>query len=316
LAAGPAALIASRASAQLPAVPPAAVQQFQQVVGDRVELVSILAGDYGAAGGIYTFRGGNVADISISRIGGRGDVASPQPIGVGDLQWAPVLQGSIGWVSAENEFNTGYLLGNRTTYDMLAVAGGGGVSLYLTDRLKLSSTIGGIYGHVENQFSPRNPTGEFIKFVATGTLVDWTMDTWSVVPAMAVSYQWPWSRTLFEFSSRYNFFHTESFSSTTALLGVNGDSHTWDNKLDVDVPLGVSFLGRELRTGGFFQRTDVFGNAAKAVRSDYIYTANGRLVLDFLGHPLKLRWLGLGASYFWGHNSSGWSAGIDMKFMF
>jgi hypothetical protein len=63
-------------------------------------------------------------------------------------------------------------------------------------------------------------------------------------------------------------------------------------------------------------RTDVFGNAAQAVRSSYLYTANGRLVFDFGGQTLKLHWLGLGASYIWGHNFSGWSAGIDLRFQF
>jgi hypothetical protein len=44
--------------------------------------------------------------------------------------------------------------------------------------------------------------------------------------------------------------------------------------------------------------------------------ANGRLVFDFGGQTLKLHWLGLGASYIWGHNFSGWSAGIDLRFQF
>jgi len=35
-----------------PVVPPAAVEQFQHVIGSRVEAVTILGGDYGAGGGI------------------------------------------------------------------------------------------------------------------------------------------------------------------------------------------------------------------------------------------------------------------------
>ena len=33
-------------------VPPQAVEQLQQVVGNRIEAVSILGGDYAAAGGV------------------------------------------------------------------------------------------------------------------------------------------------------------------------------------------------------------------------------------------------------------------------
>jgi hypothetical protein len=41
-----------------PALPADALEQFQHVIGNRVEAVTILGGDYAAAGGIYTFRSG------------------------------------------------------------------------------------------------------------------------------------------------------------------------------------------------------------------------------------------------------------------
>ena len=120
-----------------PTLAPGALQQLQDAVGNRIEAVNILAGDYAAAGGIYTFRGGNLVDLSISKLGGGGEVASPRPLGLGDLQWAPVLQGNIGLVSAENTFKTGFLEGNRMTYNTLAIEAGGGIAIYLTDHLSL-----------------------------------------------------------------------------------------------------------------------------------------------------------------------------------
>jgi hypothetical protein len=73
-----------------PALPTDALQQLQQVIGNPIEAVNILGGDYAASGGIYTFHGGNAADLSITKLGG-GLVASPEPLGLGSLQWAPVL---------------------------------------------------------------------------------------------------------------------------------------------------------------------------------------------------------------------------------
>src|SRR5580765_352235 len=67
-------------------VPPQAIAQFQQVVGNRAEAAIILGGDYGAAGGIYTFRGGKVAELSVAKLGGGGDVAPPRACGVGDVR--------------------------------------------------------------------------------------------------------------------------------------------------------------------------------------------------------------------------------------
>jgi len=302
------------AAAQQPVVPPQAIEQLQDAVGKRIEAVNILAGDYAAAGGIYTFRGGTLVDLSISKLGGGGEVASPRPLGLGSLQWAPVLQGNVGLVSAENTFKTGYLADNRMTYDTLAIAAGGGVALYLTEHLSLSPTISGIYGRVENEFHPRNPNGDLIESIGDGTLVNWTLNTWSVVPALELDYKWSWGRTTFEVSSGYDFFHTEDFKSSSVIVGVDGDSSTWANKLEVDVPLGLKILGRELHTGGFVSRTEIFGNAAQGFNTSYVYTANSRLVLDFLGKVWKLKWLGVGVSYFWGHELEGWSAGVDMRF--
>jgi hypothetical protein len=304
------------ALAQQPPIPPAAIDQLQQVIGNRVELGTILGGDYAAAGGIYSFRGGNVADLSLTRLGGGGDVASPGPLGLGGIKWAPVLQGNLGQFQADNEFKNGYLQGNRTSYDTHAVQAGGGARFYFTERLSFAPTISGIYGHTENNFDPRNPAGELVKMVATGTLVDWKVDTWSVVPALDLRYDWTWGRTTFEFRSRFNFFHTESFQSTSPVVGVNGDSQTWENKLDADVPLGWKLLGGELHTGGFFSRTELFGGAAEGLNASSFYTFNGRFVFDPNGKLWKLRWFGLGASYFWGNQFQGWSAGLDLALRF
>ena len=299
-----------------PVLPPDALQQFEQVIGNRVEAVSILGGDYAAAGGIYTFRSGSLADLSITKIGGGGAVTSPKPLGFAGLQWAPVLLGNLGMVSAVNTFKSGYLDGNKMTYDTLAIAAGGGAAIYFAEHLSLSPTFSAMYGRVQDNFDAQNANGDLVKSLGGGTVVDWTLDTWSVVPALELDYEWHWGRTTFDFSSRASFFHTESFESSSPIVGVNGDSTTWVNKLDVDVPLGLKVFGRELHSGGFFSRTELFGGAAKGLNTDYLYTADARLVLDFLGKLWKLRWLGLGVSYFFGQDFSGWSAGVDLRFKF
>ena len=299
-----------------PALPPDALEQFQHVVGNRIEAVTILGGDYAAAGGIYTFRSGSLADLAITKLGGGGAVASPMPLGFWGLQWAPVLQGNLGMVEAVNTFPTGFLAGNTMTYDTLAAAGGGGVALYFTEHLSLSPTVSGMYGHVQNKFNPQTSNGDFVASVGNGTVVNWSLDTWSVLPALELDYEWTWRRIIFEFSSRATFYHTESFESSSPIIGVNGDSTTWANKLDADVPLGLKVLGCELHTGGFISRTELYGSAAGGLNTSYLFTADGRLVLDFLGKLWKARWLGLGVSYFWGHDFNGWSAGLDMRFQF
>lgn len=297
-------------------VPPGAVAQFEHTIGNRVEAVTILGGDYGAAGGIYTFRSGQLASLSITKFGGGGDVSSPMDLGLWDLKWAPVVYGNIGRISAENEFESGYLVGNRTTYSVLAIQFGGGARFFLTDHFSISPTIGGMYGHTENEFKAFNTVGETVKILAKGTFVDWQVDTWSVIPAIDLKYEWTWWRTQFTASTRYTYFHTESFKTTSPVVSVTGDSHTWETRLDADVPIGVKIFGRELHTGGFFSRTQLFGGIKEGLDTDHINTLNGRFVLDFKGKLWKVRWLGLGASYFFASNFDGWSVGADVLFEF
>ena len=297
-------------------LPPAAAEQFQQVIGNRVEAITILGGDYGAAGGIYTVRGGSLKDISFTKLGGSGVVASPRPLDMGDLKWAPVLIGNIGYSTAEDRFASGYLQGNSTSYRIFTLQAGGGARFYFTDCFSIAPAISGIYGHISNTFMPQNTVGEAVKAAASGTYVDWQIDTWSLDPSLELNYEYNWYRVTFAFSSRYNYFHTESFKSSSPVVGVSGDSQTWENKIDVDVPLGWKLLNQELHTGGFFSRTDIFGPAAAGLNTNYIYTLNGRFVLGFTKNMWHLRWIGLGYSQFLGDHSEGWTTGIDVRLEF
>jgi hypothetical protein len=291
------------------------MDQLKAAIGNRVELGTILGGDYAAAGGIYSVRGGDVADLKLTKIGAGGSVAEPESLGIGNLLWAPVLQGNLGQLATENEFKTGYLAGNRSDYDTKAVQAGVGARFYFNDHLSLAPTLSGIYGHTENDFKPGNANGETIANAA-GSFVDWSVDTWSVAPGLDFRYDWFWGRTRFEFRSRYQFFHTESFNSSSEAVNVNGDSHDWENKIDVDVPLGWKLFGGEFHTGGFFSRTELFGDVTTGLEMSGFYTTNARFVWDPNGQLWVLRWIGLGVSYLWGHQFSGWSAGLDLSLRF
>jgi hypothetical protein len=278
--------------------------------------MTVLGGDFGAAGGAYAFRGNSKADMSIAKLGGGGIVAEPMLLGVGDLKWSPIVQGNIGSAKTENRFKTGYLQGNINTYSLLAIEFGGGARIFITDNLSISPTISGIYSHTTNEFNALNANGDAIKAAASGTYVDWSMDAWSVVPSLNLKYEYQLGQTTFSLSSLYNFFHTESFKSSSVVVGVNGSSHTWENKLDVDLPLGWTLFDRELHTGGFISRTEMFGGVAEGLNEDHVYMVNGRLVLDLMGKLWKVRYLGIGSSYFWADHFNGWSAGLDVRLKF
>ncbi len=147
-------------------------------------------------------------------------------------------------------------------------------------------------------------------------LIDWNVDTWTIRPSLNLQYEYTWHRTIFTLSSEPTYFYTESFSSSSPNLNVNGDFEAWVNKIDVDVPLGVELFGHELRTGGYFSQTDLFGDLQNGLNTSSVYEAHGRLLLDFLGELWKVKWIGLGGSYLWGDNIHGWSIGADVAFRF
>jgi hypothetical protein len=61
-------------------------------------------------------------------------------------------------------------------------------------------------------------------------LVGWNVDTWTLRPALDVQYVIALGRTIVTLSSDPTYFHTESFKSSGANFGVNGDSGSLANK--------------------------------------------------------------------------------------
>jgi hypothetical protein len=129
---------------------------------------------------------------------------------------------------------------------------------------------------------------------------------------MEMMYEWNRGRALYYVKSNYSYFHTESFNNSSA-VNVDGNSQTWKNTFDADIPIGWMLFGRELRTGGHLDETSLFGNFRTGLDTSHLYTVNGRLVLDTLSTLKMVYWMGLGVSYTWSGNLSGWSVGLSMR---
>jgi hypothetical protein len=131
-----------------------------------------------------------------------------------------------------------------------------------------------------------------------------------------VQYVYTWNRTILTFSSLPVYHHTESFESSNAHVNVNGDSESWANMIDVDIPLDVELFGHELRSGGYYRWTGLYGGLSTGLNESHLNEIHGRLVLDFLNQLWKVQWIGTGSSYVWGSNITGWTVGLDVAFRF
>jgi hypothetical protein len=297
----------------------AQLSEFKNTVGSRIEAATILGGDYGLSGGDFTSvnnSSGNV-DLNISKFGGMGDVGVPRQLGTLDIGWQPQLQGSMGYLTAKKTYNSGLLQGDQNENKTFAIQFGGGARFWFNNSFSIAPTLMGMYGHTENSYTANSTFGMNNQATAKQMgLIDWNVDTWTVRPALNLQYQYTWHRIIFTLSSDLTYYYTESFQSSSPNVDVNGNSESLDDKIDVDVPLGVELFGHELRTGGFFSRTELYDGLQDGLNTDHIYEGHGRLVLDFLDQLWKVQWIGIGGSYMWSGNFNGWSVGADVAFRF
>jgi hypothetical protein len=304
------------ATSQAQTLPPISPEKLWSE-GDRIEALVVLGGDNSAAGGAYSLRGSTRADLQVEKFGGGGDLGDPRPMGDSGIKWNPVISGNIGYVSATGPVSQAPLDGNTIDVSTFGIQFGGGARFWFNDHFSLAPSLSGLYGRTQQTFNALTDAGkQYLPAMQQAGWVDWRVDTWTAVPTLDLQYQWSWKRVEFQFNSTFDYYHTESFESTSPLLVVNGNSQSWKNTLDVDIPLGFELFGHEVHTGGFIDQNQLFGNVREGLETDHIYTVNGRLVLDFLGTWPIVRWMGLGASYFWSGNFSGWAIGIDIKMKF
>jgi Solitary outer membrane autotransporter beta-barrel domain len=301
------------------ALTPAQINDFRNTIGNRIETETILGGDYGVGGGAYNSgSGGNNVDLNISKFGGWGDVGTPQQLGNLDIGWQPQVQGSMGYLTAKKTYkSSSELHGDQNENKTFAIQFGGGARFWFDDHFSIAPTLMGMYGHSENSYTARSAFALANKTEAKQLgLIDWSVDTWTIRPSMELQYQYTWHRTIFTFSSDPTYFYTENFSSSSANVDVSGNSVTWENKIDVDVPLGMELFGHELRSGGYVSRMELYDGIRDGLHSEYLYEVHPRVVLDFLGELWKVQWIGIGASYYWGNDFTGWSVGADVAFRF
>ena len=299
---------------------------LRNTIGNRIEAATILGGDFGMTGASYT--GGHGGDLNLSKFGGMGDIGDPQPLGTLPIGWQPQLQGEMGYLNAKRDFTdadsiiyngTPYnLSGAQSKFNDYSIQFGGGPRLWFNNNFSIAPTLMAMYGYTENTFdlNGANIPQNVVTAARQAGLIGYDVDTWTIRPAVDFQYVYTWRRTIFTLNSDPVYYHTESFSSSNPNVNVNGNSETWENKIDVDVPLGKDLWGHELRTGGYFSRTEFYNDIKTGLNLDHLYEIHGRIVLDYLNQLWKVQWIGIGYSYLWGESWHGNSVGLDIAFQF
>ena len=304
-------------------ITPEEASQIRTAIGDRIEALTILGGDYGLAGasfrstGKFTFGESADATVTVTKLGGAGDIGDPQPLGSLPVGWQPHLQGNMGWLDGTQHLHSGLVEGDITEIKTYGIEFGGGARFWVNDRLSFAPTLMGLYGHTSETYTANSAFMRANLDAARQMgLVDWTVDTWTVITGVDFQYLINLDRTIITLSSTPVYYYTRTFESSNVNLNVHGDSSTWANMIDVDIPLRVELYGHELRSGGYYRWTGFYGDLRDGLHQSNLSELHGRVVLDFLNQLWKVQWVGIGASYLWGPNITGWSAGLDVVFRF
>jgi Solitary outer membrane autotransporter beta-barrel domain len=312
-------LVLAAGAARAQTLPPGAVQQLDHLIGSRVETFSVLDTQSGVAGGTYASKF-NDTDLAITRVTGRGDVTGKHPLGNSGILWSVVIEGGVGYGTFENNFEDGALAGNRSTVTSIAAFAGAGVRFTIWDDVSLAPTFGIIYAHTDNDFEARNDVGRnIVQLAGSGAindLVNWGVDTFTLVPGLELRYRHLFGTVQLTLKSLFKYFHTEPISRSTTALSFESSSEWWFNEIDVEWRMPVYLWSRQLRTGAYFARSDLFGGLKDSFGTDHFYQAGGRLVMDVQGLLWKLEYIGIGAGYFWSDRFSGWTIGAELSFAF
>src|SRR5581483_4307677 len=83
-------------------IAPAVADQIRNSLGNRVDALAILGGDFAFSSGSFSDTGRPLsslrtdADLKLTKFGGDGDVGDPQPLGNSGIGWQPRVMGNMG----------------------------------------------------------------------------------------------------------------------------------------------------------------------------------------------------------------------------
>ena len=305
-------------------ISPGQAKLIQNALGARVEALTILGGDFGLSDGNFhstsSLRPGSRAadvDTRVTKLGGDGDVGDPMPLSDLSIGWQPQIQGNMGYLQSSNHLQIPLLARDTTELKTFAIEFGGGARFWTSESLSFAPTVMILYGRTDDDYTAQSSFGlRNLPELQQLGLVDWSIDTWTVRPALDVQYIVALGRALITFSTDPTGFYTHGFARSNIHVRVGGDSGFVTNKVDLDIPLGIELHGHELRSGGYLSRTDLLGDLKEGLGVQHLNELHGRIVLDYLNQLWKVQWLGLGASYIWGTNIRGWTVGADVAFRF
>jgi hypothetical protein len=164
-------------------ITPSQASQLRNAIGDRIEALTILGGDYGIAAanfrstGRFSFGESTDATLAVTKLGGAGDIGDPQPLGSLPVGWQPRLQGNMGGLDGTQHLHSGLVEGDTTKIKAYGIEFGGGARFWANDRLSFAPTLVGLSGTCQRPIRRTVPSCAQIWTRLLGW--DWSTGTWT-----------------------------------------------------------------------------------------------------------------------------------------
>ncbi len=125
-------------------------------------------------------------------------------------------------------------------------------------------------------------------------LINWSADTITLVPGIEARYRHLFGPVQLTVTSRFKYFHTQPIERSTTALSFESTSQWWLNEVDVEWRMPLYLWGRQLRTGAYVSRSELFGGVEETFKTNYLYQAGGRFVMDIQGLLWHVEYCGRG----------------------
>ena len=302
------------ARAQLPPLPPGALQQLDTAIGQRVEATAVLGTQSIASRAGLGWKL-NDAEGTIYRIPWGFELWDPTPLGNSGMMWSPEIIGGLGYGWFVNHFNNNVLAGNESDFQTLALALGTGPRIYFGESgFSILPAFSLLYAYTDNHFDANTPLGQVV--VANGRYVNWNAQTISFVPSFGLQYKKTFGQWTPKITSDFAYYNTQPITRSTDALSFSSDSDIWANKFDMDYLTPWAVFDCPIHFGGDVSRIDLFQGLRGALGTDHFYQTNGRMTFDVLNRFWKFSYVGVSGGYFWCQAFTGYSLGLEASVKF
>ncbi|MCD6338059.1 MAG: hypothetical protein J7M29_01580 [Verrucomicrobia bacterium] len=311
------ALFTEAAAAQEPLSPGGLEEISGRFLGARMAASVVLGGSQATFDGAYHWDRRD-AEADIYKIPWRIELNETDPFALGStgLRGSWVLEGAGGYLQAEDFMRRTPLEGNKTSYDTVALGFGGGMRIYFTEDISVLPLIDAIYAYATSDFEPRNEAGRKIAAQFPSEYLSWETHQWTAAPSLELRYRHWFDWLKVQYTVGYVFYHTDRFTRSSRISGFRSDAHMLKNELELEVRTPWKIRGMPIHAVGFASRSEFFDGLESGLLADHMYSSGGRAVLDVYGKMWKVQYIGPAAAYFWAPSFTGWTAGMEVDFLF